>query len=158
MAAGSVRRRKVFYVGGYDPGAGAGFYRRFLRQREIFKRTWNVESLCSELSISGQSLRWSVTTTAPRWSVQTDFELLSWDDLIAKEAAGSTVKRFGRSAAVYVNLIASGTLFRYFRANPRYFAFAVAPLFQFAGLLILSAAAGLAVGAMSPEPLPLVAG
>jgi hypothetical protein len=145
----------VFYVGGYDPGAAAGFYRRFLRQQEIFKRTWSVESVCSEVSVSGHSLRWSVTTTAPSWSVQTDFELLSWDDLIAKAAASSPLVRFGRSAAVYANLVASGTLLRYFRANPRYFAFAVAPLFQFAALVVLSVAVGL-VGAMLPEPLSVV--
>ena len=158
MGAPSVRRRKVLYVGGYDPGAAAAFYRRFLRQLEIFKSTWSVESSSSELSISGQSLSWSVKTTAHDWSVQTDLELLSWDDLIANEAAGSTLTRFGRSAAVYANLIASGTLSRYFRANPRYFAFSVAPLFQLAALVILSVIAGFAVGAMSPTSFALVAG
>lgn len=99
-----------------------------------------------------------MTTTGRHWSVQTDFELLSWDDLIAKEASRSSLMRFGRGAAVYANLIASGTLFRYFEANPRYFAFAIAPLFQVAALLILSFAAGLAVGAGTPRPWSVVGG
>jgi hypothetical protein len=90
--------------------------------------------------------------------VQTDFDLLSWDDLIAKEEAGSAWIRFGRGAAVYENLITSGTLLRYFKANPRYFAFAIAPLFQFAALLILSSVAGFAAGAIAPTPWSLIAG
>jgi len=152
MAGRSVRRRKVLYIAGYDPGAAAGFYRRFLRQLEIFKRAWSVQTTCTDRTVSGHSSRWSVTTSGRHWSVQTDFELLSWDDLIAKEASGSPLVRFARSAAVYANLIASGTLLRYFHANPRYFAFAIAPLFQFAALLILSLVAGLVVSAIVPTP------
>jgi hypothetical protein len=158
MVARSVRRRKVLYIAGYDPGAAAGFHRRFLRQLEIFKRTWNVQSVCTDRSISGQSSKWSVATSGHDWSVQTDFELLSWDDLVAKQASGSALIRFGRGAAVYANLIASGTLLRYFNASPHYFAFAIAPLFQFAALLILSSVAGFAAGATAPQPWSLIAG
>ncbi|AMN44106.1 hypothetical protein [Rhodoplanes sp. Z2-YC6860] len=152
MAAQSVRRRKVFYIAGYDPGAAAGFYRRFLRQLEIFKRTWCVESKCSERSIFEQGSTWSVTTSCRDWSVQTDFVLLSWDDLIAKEASGPALRRFSRGAAVYADLILSGTLHSYFKANPRYFAFAIAPFFQIAALLILSFVVGFAVSSGLPPP------
>ena len=84
--------------------------------------------------------------------MHTDFELLSWDDLIENETARSTLMRLGRSVAVYANLITSGTLLRYYVANPRYFAFAIAPLFQLFVLLLLSVFAGFAVDVMAPQP------
>jgi pimeloyl-ACP methyl ester carboxylesterase len=158
MAARSVRRRKVFYIAGYDPGVAAEFYRRFLRQLEIFKRTWGVQSACTDRSVSRQSSTWAVTTTGRGWSVETEFELLSWDDLIAAAADKSALVRFGRSIAVYVNLLSSGTLRRYFHASPRYFLFAIAPLFQVAALLILSFGVGFGVSSIAPEPWFVIGG
>ena len=158
MGARVIRRRKVLYIGGYDPGTPAGFHRRFIRQLNIFQRTWSLDSSCSEASIFGQSAKWTVTTTAPAWSVQTDFELLSWDDIIEREANGPTLVRLGRGIAAYANLIISGTLRRYFIANPRYFAFAVAPLFQLLALVLLAAVVGFAADKAMPEPWSSVAG
>jgi len=65
-----------------------------------------------------------------------------YSDGYLRKAAGPTLLRLGRSIAVYANLITSGTLRRYYVANPRYFAFAVAPLFQLLALILLAAIAG----------------
>ncbi len=158
MAGRVIRRRKVLYIGGYDPGTAAGFHRRFVRQLNIFNRTWSVDSVCSDPSIRGQNARWTVTTTAPGWSVQTDFELLSWDDIIEREAAKPTLVRLGRSIAVYANLITSGTLRCYYIANPRYFAFAITPLFQLLALILLATIVGWVTDIALPTPWSPVAG
>ena len=55
-------------------------------------------------------------------------ELLPWDDLVNNDAAGSRVVRLLRGLIAYLNLIWTGTLFRYAIANQRYLLFALAPL------------------------------
>ena len=44
-----VARRHVYHLAGYDPIDAAAFYRRFTRQLDIFRRTWNVNASLSPL-------------------------------------------------------------------------------------------------------------
>jgi hypothetical protein len=140
-----VRRRHVFHIAGYDPVSASDQHRRFLRQLAIFKETWAVEASASGLEngtpgpksgIPGPS--WSVTTEAAGWRVESVVELMSWDDLVIKDAGGSRIVRLLRALGAYGNLMWTGTLFRYAIANQRYFLFALAPLAEAAFLGLVS--------------------
>ena len=63
-----------------------------------------------------------------------DYELLAWDDIVAKDAGGGDGPRLVRAIATYLDLLWTGTLFRYAVAHARYFLFALFPLFQLAFL------------------------
>src|SRR6476620_10787267 len=133
-----VRRRHVFHIAGYDPVSASDQHRRFVRQLAIFKQTWAVEASVSGLEGGAPGPSWRVTTEAAGWHVESVVELLSWDDLVIKDAGGSRIVRLLRALGAYGNLIRTGTLFRYAIANQRYFLFAVAPLAEAAFLGFLS--------------------
>lgn len=123
-----VRRRHVFYVAGYDPVSAQDQHRRFVRQLGIFKQTWNVHASASGLENPISNPCWSTTAEGPNWRTESVVELLPWDDLVNNDAAGSRVVRLLRGLIAYLNLIWTGTLFRYAIANQRYLLFALAPL------------------------------
>lgn len=146
-------RRHVFHIAGYDPATPRQVHRRFSRQFEIFKRTWNVEGTVASLEPSGHFPSWTVSTKGANWTCETTFELLAWDDLIAQASTRPLIWRLARTCCAYLNLFLTGTLARYLFANARYFAFAVIPFLQaialgVASYLIASYTAGYFIGSL----------
>jgi hypothetical protein len=123
-------KRHVFHIAGYDPASPDQFYRRFSRQFEIFKRTWNVDGALSAPDVSSSFPRWSISTRGANWTSETTFELLDWNDLISRDSRRTLAVRLVRTASTYLNLLFTGTLWRYLLANARYFAFSVVPPLQ----------------------------
>jgi hypothetical protein len=123
-------KRHVFHIAGYDPASSDQFYRRFSRQFEIFKRTWNVDGALSVPDAASPFPRWSISTRGTNWTSETTFELLDWNDLISRDAERPLGVRLARTAVTYLNLLFTGTLWRYLLANARYFAFSVVPPLQ----------------------------
>ena len=123
-------KRHVFHIAGYDPASPDQFYRRFSRQFEIFKRTWNVDGALSAPDAASSFPRWSISTRGANWTSETTFELLDWNDLISRESRCTLAVRLVRTASTYLNLLFTGTLWRYLLANARYFAFSVVPPLQ----------------------------
>ena len=131
-------KRHVFHIAGYDPATPRQVHQRFSRQFEIFKRTWNVEGTVTSLDSSSGFPSWSVSTKGANWASDTTFELLAWDDLIARASRRPVIDRLARTGSTYLDLLFTGTLARYLFANARYFAFAVIPLLQAIALGVLS--------------------
>src|SRR5262245_44232400 len=131
-------RRVVFHIAGYDPVSPREHYERFKRQLKIFQTTWGVRSSVSDIEEQGSFPHWTVLTDGPGWQVEARYELLRWDDIIQRESQGSRFWRLARGLGVYGNLLVTGTLWRYLRANSRYFIFALVPLFQILLLLVVA--------------------
>jgi hypothetical protein len=123
-------KRHVFHIAGYDPASPDQFYRRFSRQFDIFKRTWNVDGALSAPDASSSFPRWSISTQGTNWTSETTFELLDWNDLISRDSRRGFVVRLARTAVTYLDLLFTGTLWRYLLGNARYFAFSVVPPLQ----------------------------
>jgi hypothetical protein len=123
-------RRHVFHIAGYDPASPGQFYQRFSRQFEIFKRTWNVDGTLSAMDTASPFPRWTLSTQGANWTCEATLELLAWDDLIARDAKRTLPVRLARTTVTYLNLLVTGTLWRYLLANARYFAFSVVPPLQ----------------------------
>jgi pimeloyl-ACP methyl ester carboxylesterase len=134
-----VRRRHVYHLAGYDPVDCGAQFRRFARQLEVFKRTWTIEATLSKLERSSDQPRawWTVNAHAADWQVEAVHEVLLWDDIVHGDFARPTPIRLFKAALAYIDFIATGTMFRYFRANHRYVIFFLVPLFQ----IVLFAAA-----------------
>ena len=79
-----IRRRHVYHVAGYDPIDAGAQYRRFTRQLEVFRRTWNVEATLSALEASNEQSRawWTVSARGANWQVEAGHEALLWDDIV----------------------------------------------------------------------------
>jgi len=124
------KRRHVYHLPGYDTAGCEAQYRRFAGQLVRFKRTWPVEASLSELERSNPQSRgwWTVQTHCADWQVETVHEVLLWNDIVLADFARPLLLRIAKAAVAYLDLIATGTFFRYFMANYRYGIFFLFPL------------------------------
>ncbi|MEX0307075.1 MAG: hypothetical protein AB3N12_06765 [Ruegeria sp.] len=106
-----VRRRRVFYIPGYDP-----IHPR--RYRELYRKEGREQAAISgyEIDISAKSgdgpYGWRVTSQQDGADVETDIEVLVWSDIVRDSMAQSipaTYLQLARTAWIY---IATGTLWR----------------------------------------------
>jgi pimeloyl-ACP methyl ester carboxylesterase len=135
-----VRRRHVYHVAGYDPIDAGAQYRRFARQLDVFRRTWNVDATMSGLEQpTGQPRAWwTVRAHAANWQVEAVHEALLWDDIVRGDFTRPLPVRLFKAARAYFDFIVTGTLFRYIIANQRYAGFFLFPIFS----IVLFAAGG----------------
>jgi hypothetical protein len=124
------KRRHVYHLSGYDTASCEAQYRRFAGQLVRFKRTWPVEARLSQLERSKPQSRgwWTVQTHGADWQVETVHEVLLWNDIVLADFARPPLVRIAKAAVAYLDLIATGTFFRYFKANYRYGIFVLFPL------------------------------
>ena len=135
-----VRRRHVYHVAGYDPIDAGAQYRRFARQLEVFRRTWNVDASVSELTHDSEQSRawWSARAGGPNWQVEAVHEILLWDDIVRGDFTRPLPLRLFRALCAYLDFIVTGTMFRYILANQRYAIFFLFPILS----VVLFAVAG----------------
>jgi pimeloyl-ACP methyl ester carboxylesterase len=134
-----VRRRHVFHIAGYDPMDAAAQYRRFARQLDVFRRTWNVEATVSPLE-SNEPWRawWTARMRGANWQVEAVHQPLLWDDIVSGDFTRALPLRLFKAARAYFDLVVTGTMFRYVVANQRYAIFFLFPIFS----VVLFAVAG----------------
>jgi hypothetical protein len=163
MSGGEVRKRCVFFLGGYEPITPARQHERFVRELTRFSGTWNVTTSVSDMSVSGDGAiaLWRVDTRGPNWSVETEYRSLLWGDLVEADFGRSDRVRVPRAFGAFADFIFSGTAWRYFAVNWRYGLFFSYPLLIVASFIAAAVTmALLAVRLGLPMPLlfaPLVA-
>lgn len=142
MVGQEVRKRCVFFLGGYEPIPPERQHERFIRELGRFQQTWQVASTVSDLTLSegGAIASWQVETRGPNWAVETEYRSLLWGDLVASDFERSDWERVPCAIRAFADFIWSGTAFRYFAVNWRYGLFFLYPI------LILLVFAGLAAG------------
>ena len=136
-----IARRHVYHLAGYDPIDAEAQHRRFTRQLDIFRRTWNVNASLSALErpqdepsgpLDGERAE------GPAGSVEAVHEIWLWDDIVRGDFTQPLPVRLYKAVVAYFDFIATGTMFRYVKANQRYAIFFLFPLLA----LVLFAAAG----------------
>jgi hypothetical protein len=137
-----IAKRLVVHVGGYEPLTPEAVHRRLVHELRRFETTWSVSASVSEADLGRDRAAWRIVTTGPNWRVTTDYRLLVWDDLI--EAAGREPmwRRIPRGLLAFVDFVAGGALWGYFRSNWRYALFFLYPYLLLAGLATVAALAG----------------
>ena len=90
-------RRHVFHIAGYDPIRPAQQYRRFVRELAIFQETWGTRATLSDMTESSGYFSWNVRAEGANWTGSADYELLAWDDIVAKDAGGGDGPRLVRA-------------------------------------------------------------
>jgi pimeloyl-ACP methyl ester carboxylesterase len=123
-----IRRRHVFYIAGYDPQGVPGYYRLFRRELTRFQKLWPVAAAVSEPEVdaAGSSARWRIETAGPGWCVETTYEFLRWDDIVARNLRRPIFVLLPRTLICLVENAWNGTILRIFRASWRFGVFYLA--------------------------------
>lgn len=159
MARSTISKRLVFHVGGYDPITPyAGAQRRFAREIARFQLIWSVKASIDGLHDSADQTKWSVTTTGPNWSVETDYHLVRWDDVIRTFSGRAIYRRIPLGIIAFLDFAVSGALRGYLRTNWHYAVFFLYPFVMFAAFLLVTFLIGvLALKASGSVPAGIVA-
>ena len=117
-----IRRRHVFYIAGFDPQGVPGYYRLFRRELARFLKLWPVNASLSEPELDDAELsaRWRIEMAGPNWCVETTYEFLRWDDIVARDSRRSIFVRLPRILSCLVENALNGTTYRVLRASWRY--------------------------------------
>lgn len=146
-----IKRRLVTQIAGYDPVGADGHYRRFVRGVPIFARTWSVSAKVSELQMRNGEASWTVVTEGPNWRVESEYRPMAWDDIVRGDFAAPMLKRLGKFTLALFDIVRTGTVFRYFRANFQYGFFFLFPVIYLIGFALI----GVLLGRWGAELLSL---
>lgn len=144
-----VRRRRVFYIPGYDP-----FPPR--RYRELYRREAARQAAISGYRIAltaAEGQGWRVTGAFGGARVQSRFEVLVWSDIVQESMGRSIAASYGqllRTAWIY---LASGALPRLLRLRKGPVIAALYPVVMLLLQLALAAALGLAAAGLTGRAL-----
>ncbi|WP_171180204.1 hypothetical protein [Ruegeria sp. HKCCD8929] len=142
-----VRRRRVFYIPGYDP-----IHPR--RYRELYRSEGAAQAKISgyELDLKSKSGQgpygWLVTSMQDGVTTETDIEALVWSDIVRQSMSNSipaTYLQLARTAWIYV---VSGALWRLMRLRKGPVIAALYPVGMLLLQLVLAALAGWALASL----------
>lgn len=146
-----IRRRTIFFVGGYDPKSPDAFFARLGREMDRFRKLWGIESSVSSVSVSEDGAVGTVSiesgegTGAARWTTSTEFNFLVLDSLVLADFARPLPVRLAKYLAAFADFVITGTAFRMFAKAWR---FGLYFLFPF-GMILLFALAGWLAGRLA---------
>ena len=120
----SIRRRGVFYIGGYDPKTPEAFFERLDRERARYERLWGVETgrgaIADRDGVAISTVRASGRSADGGWSVETDLHFFSLEAIVQRDFADPIWTRLGRYLVTFADYVASGSMFAFFRTNWRF--------------------------------------
>ena len=118
---GDVRRRHVIYVSGYDPRGAQGYFDLFRRTFERSQRLWPISLVLKPLEIDSQDFaHWHFDTRGANWQTTTYYDFLRLERFIQSDMAEPTARQIVRALTWLVDDVASGAMFRIFRASWRF--------------------------------------
>lgn len=110
----AVRRRRVFYIPGYDP-----IHPR--RYRELYRKEGAAQAVVSgyEITLSPKTTKgpygWHVSATVDGQEAQTDVEALVWSDIVRDSMSHTIPATYGAMLRTAWAYIGSGALWRLMR-------------------------------------------
>ena len=121
ISVGTVRRRHVIYVGGYEPRGARGYYKLFQRECDRFQRVWPVSLTTQPGGFDSEDFaHWRADVRASNWQVSTAYDFLRLEKFIRSDMAEPMTRHIPRSLGWIVGDLVSGAQFRIFRASWRF--------------------------------------
>jgi hypothetical protein len=116
-----VKRRHVFYVGGYDAQGAEGYYRLFVRESKRFLKVWPIEVHVGDLKIDSDDLAyWNIEAAGPNWQVAIRYEFLRLEHFLRANLAQPLTRQLARAAWWAVDDLITGALWRISRSSWRF--------------------------------------
>lgn len=113
MSTQLVKRRKVFYISGFDPKGAGGYYDLYLdeaaRQAALSGMTINVGRRQRKGRLVAE---WHIAAREDGHEVTTDYSFLKWDDIIRAHWPRGPFRLLGLTLMNYASYIRSGVLRR----------------------------------------------
>ncbi|MGI9365950.1 MAG: lipase [Rhizobiaceae bacterium] len=114
-----IKKRAVFFVGGFDPKSAQAFYERADRENERFARLWDVVVTRDDAVSIGPDITRATFHCRSRdesqdWETQTDFHFVSLDDIVLSDFNEPERTRFQRYLRTFSNFVMTGTAFKFF--------------------------------------------
>jgi hypothetical protein len=117
----TIGRRHVLYVEGYDPQGAEGYHKLFERSLRRFQKNWPIGAKVGALEIDADDLaHWDIAADGPNWRVHTRYEFLRQEQMIRANMAQPLWRQVSRALGWMLNYLYTGTMFRIWRASPRY--------------------------------------
>jgi hypothetical protein len=163
MSDPTVKKRSIFFLGGYEPIPPERQRERYVRELSRSERVWAVKTEVGPLELDPEHRvgTWRITARGPNWTTGAAYNSLLWHDIVLADFARPGWYRVLRALVAFGDFIVTGTALRYFRVNWRYglfFAYPVLLLLAFAALSIYAASFLPGLGAPLPYLLvPLAA-
>lgn len=146
----AVRRRKVYYVSGFDP-RGAGFYHRLYREEAARQ---SVHHGGATVDVGARSRKgphvsaWNVTSRWEGQDVSTDYQFLHWDDLVRAQWESNLLRLVVSALGTYVRYVSSGAFGRLRRTFRGPFYSALYPLAYLAVVALIALGCGAGMGSL----------
>lgn len=119
--AGTIRRRHVIYVSGYDPRSAQNFFDLLRRTCERFNRLWPIAATLQAVDMEADDIaRWQLDLHGADWQAATRYDFLRMENFIRADMAQPMPRPFWRGLSWYADDIVSGAQFRIFRAAWRF--------------------------------------
>jgi hypothetical protein len=154
-----IRRRCVFFIGGYEPKTPKAFFERLEREMRHFEATWGVKTSTTDVSLplADVGSLTVVTSKADAWQVTTDFQFFGLDSIVTRDFARPLPVRVFRYLVAFFDYWLSGTAFSIFAKSWRFglyflYPFAVTSFFFLA--VLLASFAALRFAGMDAPGLP----
>lgn len=120
-AADRVRSRHVIYLSGYDPRGAQGYYDMVRRTGERSQRLWPVSVALTPLDIESDDFAtWQLDARGADWQTTTHYDFVRVERFIRADMAGGTATQMRRGLTWLADDVASGAMFRIFRASWRF--------------------------------------
>ncbi len=148
-----VRRRRVFYIPGYDP-IHPRRYRELYRKEGAEQAAISGYELCLSPRTSGGSYGWHVVSTQDGARVEADIEVLIWSDIVRDSMGKSIPATYGQLLRTATTYIFSGALFRLMRLRKGPIIAALYPILALIVQALIGAGLGWAAAALIGAFLP----
>lgn len=138
-----IKKRAVFFVGGFDPKSSTAFFDRMDREIARFEALWGVDvshQESDEISkdVTCTRYRASGGEAEDRWVSETDFHFVSLEDIVLQEFAKAFLVRFWRYLVTFFDYVISGTAFSIIRHGWRFSLYFFYPAVMIAISVIIS--------------------
>jgi hypothetical protein len=160
---GTIRRRCVFFIGGYEAKTPTNFFDRLAREMRRFEATWGVETSMTDIALPLADVG-SVTvasSSADAWQVTTEFQFFGLDSIVNADSARWLPVRVFRYLAAFLDYWLSGTAFSIFAKSWRFGLYFLYPfvvtVFFFLAVLLASSAVLRFAGIHTPGVPALIA-
>lgn len=149
----SIKRRAIFFVGGYDPKSPAAFFQRLGKEIGRFEALWGVDAAVSEPSVTSDGEVGTVTIDSvggrgrgvgdgEPWHTTTDFSFFVLDKIVLADFARPLPVRLGKYLLAFADFVVSGTGFRIFAKAWRFGLYFLFPFLMVLGFALLGLLAG----------------
>ncbi len=117
-----VKRRCVFFIGGYDPKTPEAFFDRLAREMRRFEATWNATGAIEKQPAETGEVGSAVVTASQdeNWHVTTDFHFLTLDSVVARDFARPLPVRLLKYLVAFLDYVLTGTALRMFLQSWRF--------------------------------------